>query len=89
MCFQALADVGGRLIQSPSQGPHAPLIAAYWDYLSDVRGLAPATVTQHLGTYRGMVASAVNFGQHTATLTTWQTISYKTVSLMVRIEFLA
>jgi hypothetical protein len=35
----------GRLVQSPS-GPHGSLILAYRHYLSDVRGLAPSTVTQ-------------------------------------------
>jgi integrase/recombinase XerD len=37
----------GRLIRSASH-PHAPLIAAYRRYLSEVRGLAPATEIQHL-----------------------------------------
>jgi site-specific recombinase XerD len=46
--FAAFLSSTGRLIQPASTEPLAELLSAYRHYLSEVAGLAPATVTQHL-----------------------------------------
>ncbi|MBI5385582.1 MAG: tyrosine-type recombinase/integrase [Verrucomicrobia bacterium] len=60
----------GRLTPQRETGPHASLLARYQRYLSEVRGLAPATITQHLAEVGGLLRSALPQGQSLTPLTT-------------------
>ena len=60
----------GRWTPPREVGPHASLLARYRRYLSEVRGLAPATITQHLAEVGGLLRSALSQGQSLKQLTT-------------------
>jgi integrase/recombinase XerD len=45
----------GRLSPRPKPNPHAELIAAYENFLSDVRGLVTATIVQHIAEVDGLL----------------------------------
>ncbi len=54
----------GRLESSRSApGPHASVLAAFREYLADVRGLVPATITQHLAEVDALVRHALPTGK--------------------------
>ncbi len=54
----------GRLASPQSDpGPHASVLAAFRDYLADVRGLVPATITQHLAEVDALVRYALPTGK--------------------------
>ena len=48
--YRRFLKAEGRLEETPPQGPVEQLLLRYREYLLDVRGLAPATIGQHLGT---------------------------------------
>jgi site-specific recombinase XerD len=50
-------------------GPHSSLLARYRNYLSDVRGLAPPTIVQHLAEVRALLRHALPEGQPLKQLT--------------------
>jgi integrase/recombinase XerD len=62
----------GRLTPVPETGPHASLLAGYQRYLSEVRGLAPATITQHLAEVGALLRHALPNGQPLKHLTAEQ-----------------
>lgn len=55
----------GRLAPPPppAPGPHVVELAAYRDFLADVRGLLPTTITQHLAEVHGLVRHALPTGK--------------------------
>jgi len=54
----------GRISPPPSaSGPHTPVMAAYQDYLADVRGLLPTTISQHLAEVYALLQHALPSGK--------------------------
>jgi integrase/recombinase XerD len=53
----------GRLTPRRKHNPHAELLAAYQSYLSDVRGLVPATIVQHITEVDGLLRRALPKGK--------------------------
>ena len=60
----------GRLALPRETNPHASLLAGYQRYLSEVRGLAPGTISQHLGEAGALMRHALPKGQPLKQLTT-------------------
>ena len=59
----------GRLTLPRETGPHASLLVGYQRYLSEVRGLAPGTISQHLAEVRALMRRALPKGQPLKQLT--------------------
>jgi integrase len=59
----------GRLAPRREHGPHASVLAAYRSYLSEVRGLAPATIIQHMSEASLLVRHALPEGESLKQLT--------------------
>ena len=59
----------GRLTPPRETGPHASLLAGYQRYLSEVRGLASGTISQHLTEVRALLRRALPKGQPLKQLT--------------------
>jgi integrase/recombinase XerD len=62
----------GRLRSVRDTSPHASLLAGYKHYLAEVRGLRPATVTQHLAEVGALLRHALPDGQPLKQLTAQQ-----------------
>lgn len=67
--FGAFLQSVARLAPRPENGPHASMLAAYRRYLSEVRGLAPGTITQHIAEVATLVRRALPKGQQLKQLT--------------------
>src|SRR6266446_1247797 len=57
--FAAFLQSVGRLAPPSDNGPHASVLAAYQGFLSEVRGLAPTTIAQHLPEVRALLRHAL------------------------------
>jgi hypothetical protein len=53
----------GRLTPPQDNGPRASVLAAYRSYLSEVRGLVPTTIAQHIAEARVLVRHALPDGK--------------------------
>jgi hypothetical protein len=53
----------GRLAPPSDNGPHASVLAAYQRFLSEVRGLAPTTIAQHLPEVSALLRHALPEGE--------------------------
>jgi integrase/recombinase XerD len=67
--FGAFLSSAGRLAAPRITDPHARLIGAYRQYLSDVAGLAPTTVAQHVWEVRTFLAATIVRGGSLSRLT--------------------
>ena len=61
--FGAFLKSVGRLIPLQDDSPHASVLAAYQRYLSEVRGLVPTTIAQHISEARVLVRHALPNGK--------------------------
>ncbi|MCY3840095.1 MAG: tyrosine-type recombinase/integrase [Gammaproteobacteria bacterium] len=68
LAFERFLRDRGRWIEPRSVEPHAELIAAFSHYLVEMRGLAPATVEQHVWTARAFLRTALPEGAPLADL---------------------
>ena len=53
----------GRLTPPQDNSPHASVLAAYRSYLSEVRGLVPTTIAQHIAEARVLIRHALPNGK--------------------------
>jgi site-specific recombinase XerD len=67
--FTTFLESVGRLTPPADNGPHASVFAAYRRFLSEVRGLARATILQHLAEVGALLRHALPEGQPLKRLT--------------------
>jgi len=67
--FAAFLQSVGRLAPPADNGPHASVLAAYQRFLSEVRGLAPTTIAQHLPEVSALLRHALPEGEALKRLT--------------------
>ncbi|WP_201842820.1 tyrosine-type recombinase/integrase [Microvirga zambiensis] len=67
--YRRFLKAEGRLEETKPQEPVEQLLLRYREYLLDVRGLAPATIVQHLGTIEDFLSLTDGPSQDLSTLT--------------------
>lgn len=67
--FAAFLESLGRLAPRVDNSPHASVLAAYQRFLSEVRGLAPTTIVQHLAEVGALLRYALPEGEPLKRLT--------------------
>jgi integrase/recombinase XerD len=67
--FAAFLQSVGRLAPPSDNGPHASVLAAYQRFLSEVRGLAPTTIANHLAEVGAVLRHALPEGERLKRLT--------------------
>ena len=67
--FAAFLESVGRLAHPVDNSPHASVLAAYQRFLSEVRGLAPTTIVQHLAEVGALLRHALPEGESLKRLT--------------------
>ncbi|MHC2419608.1 integrase/recombinase XerD [Sinorhizobium meliloti] len=67
--YRRFLKAEGRLEETQPQGPVEQLLLRYREYLLDVRGLAPATIGQHLGTIEEFLSLSAGPSQDLSALT--------------------
>jgi integrase/recombinase XerD len=70
--FEDFLRSNGRLRAVRDTSPHASLLAGYQQYLVEVRGLRPTTITQHLAEVKALLHRALPNGQPLKQLTAQQ-----------------